>query len=323
MTEIRRRWWNAPAIVGILLIAGFLIIGIHPTLVTHYGPFQMDKMNMSDYTIPPFPVSKRHWFGTDENGMDIFTQIVYGIIPTLRDATILVVSTLVAAMMVGVIQTLYKVRIMLVERLAYVTSIFPPVLIMLLVLEIQAVYFSHYSPVWYYCVIGVLELGRLIPIVEKDIRLIYQKPFIESAVVAGGSQWWIFRKHVLRWMWPYLAEYIPSQYARILAVMGELGYFGVVTRAQFLVSQSGVSFTSNQLDLPTLLSLGGHHWFQVPDGVFFPTLALCVMIIAFRLLATGVARASAMERTEHWPVKELSWWRRLFVKNVPSAVRNV
>ncbi|KPV42180.1 hypothetical protein [Alicyclobacillus ferrooxydans] len=311
MNESRHRWWSTRAFIGILVIAGFLVMGLHPSLVTHYGPYQMDKIHLSDDTIPPFPVSRMHWFGTDENGVDIFTQIVYGIVPTLRDATIMVAFTLAAAVIIAVIQTLYKVRIMLVDRLSYLTSIFPPVLIMLLILEIQPVYFSHDSAYWYYAVIGVLELGRFIPIVDKDIRLIYQKPFIESAVVVGGSQWWIFRKHVLRWMWPYLAEYIPSQYARILAVMGELGYFGVVTKAQFLQSQNGISFTSTQLDLPTLLSLGGHHWFQVPDGVFFPTLTLCLMIIAFRLIATGAARVSMVERTEHWPMKDMPWWMRL------------
>jgi ABC-type dipeptide/oligopeptide/nickel transport system permease subunit len=312
------RWWQSTrVIVGAFILIVLLVVGLDPHLVTHYSPWQQDSFHLSDYEAPPFPPSRLHWFGTDEYGTDLFTQIVYGIVPTFRDATILVVITLFASIAIAVLQAMYKKNLYIFDRLTDVTKLFPPVLLMLLILEMKPIYFSHYSSYWYFAIIGLFEIGRLEPIVEGDIRLIYQKPFIESAITSGGSQLWIFRKHVWRWITPYVLEYIPSQYARILTVMGELGYFGVVTKAMIFATQSGEHFMTHQLDLPTLLASGGHHWFTVPGGVFFPTIALCLMIVSFRLIATGVASTTKLKRGEHWP------WPEYVVKLVahrrPSA----
>lgn len=322
MRDKRRRWsWRVA--IGLAILVGLCIIGFDPHLVTHYTPFQTQSIDMKTYDTPPFPPSASHWFGSDEQGRDIFTQIVYGIIPTLRDATILVVLTLAVSLLVAVIQGMFNVRLALFDRVGYVTQIFPPVLLMLLILESQPVYFSHYGAYWYYGIIGLLEMARLIPVMEGDIRLVYHKPFIDSARVSGGSQWWIFRKHVLRWMRPYLVEYVPSQYARVLAVMGELGYFGVTSNKAILHTQDGVIFTTTQLDLPTLLSQGGHHWFQVPGGVFFPTLVLCLMIVCFRIVAAGVGSVTTIDRAQHWPWKEGFWARRRLARRRASFGQSV
>ncbi|QSO46491.1 hypothetical protein [Alicyclobacillus mengziensis] len=320
MNNRQRAWWQSGRVItGSLIIIVLLVVGLFPHLVTHYTPWQEDSFHLSDYEAPPFPPSRLHWFGTDEYGHDLFTQIVYGIVPTFRDATILVVITLLASLAIAVLQAMYRVNLYIFDRLTDLTKLFPPVLLMLLILEMKPIYFSHYSSYWYFGIIGLFEIGRLEPIVEGDIGLVYKKPFIESAIIAGGSEFWVFRKHVWRFIMPYILEYIPSQYARILTVMGELGYFGVVTRALIFATQNGEHFITHQLDLPTLLATGGHHWFTVPGGVFFPTIALCLMIVCFRLIATGVASATTLKRAEHWPWPE--YVAKLVAHRSPSTSR--
>lgn len=295
-------WWRSGRVIfGVVVIVLLLVAGMDPHLLTHYSPWQDDMLHMEDFSVPPFPPSRMHWFGTNQYGQDLFTQIVYGIVPTFRDATILVAITLILSFVIAVLQVMYHINLLVFDRVSDLTKLFPAVLLMLLILEMKPVYFSHWSAYWYFGVITLFEVGRLIPILEGDIQLVYQKPFIESAVIAGGSQVWIFRKHVFRWIQPYILEYVPSQYARILTVMGELGYFGVVTKADIVPTEGGARFVTHQLDLPTLLSIGGHHWFTVPGGVFFPTIVLCLMIVSFRLIAAGIASATTIQRVEYWP----------------------
>src|SRR5579864_9296061 len=67
----RLRAMNAPTVVGIAVIALFIVAAAAASLIA--------QNPLNGLANTPFsPPSAAHWFGTDENGRDIFARIVYG-----------------------------------------------------------------------------------------------------------------------------------------------------------------------------------------------------------------------------------------------------
>ena len=297
------RRFNWKLVVGTLILVAFLAVGLFPHAVTRYTPFATDVWHSWDLSIPPFPPSKLHWLGTDDFGRDTYTQLIYGIVPTLRDATLLVTATLVGSFLIASITTLYRPRFVgfLMDTMTQSMTLVPPVILAILVLETPPIYFSTHSAWWYYCVIGILEIVRFVPVIEGDMRLISDKPFIEGAITVGNSKLRVFRVHMLKWLWPYLFEYIPSQYARILTVIGELAYFGLFSNVKLVQGQASIHVMTTDLDWSAMIGIGGHNWFSVPGVVFFTTLAFCLLILAFRFVSSGMADLGQMERSYYWP----------------------
>src|SRR5579885_1088603 len=78
----RRRRLSAPEWVGILLgdrlsvlglviLAVILLMAIFAPLLTPYAPGDM-------IALPSQPPSPQHWFGTNHQGQDLFSQVAYG-----------------------------------------------------------------------------------------------------------------------------------------------------------------------------------------------------------------------------------------------------
>lgn len=309
------KWMNLKVACGGLLLIAFLIAGVFPSHFTKYGPFDTDVWHRWDLAVPAFPPSGLHWLGTGDFGRDTYTQLLYGVLPTLRDATILVLLTLALASLIAIVTTLYKPKFLrfVLDTISRTMTLIPPLVLAILALEIPQVYFSEHSAWWYYCVIGILETGRLVQIIEGDLRLISEKPFIEGAVTAGNSQFRIFRVHMMRWLWPYLIEYIPAQYARILTVVGELAYFGMFSNVVLVQGEDTIHVQTTELDWSAMIAIGGHNWFSVPGVVFFTTLAFCLLVLAFRLVSSGIGELSVQEQTHYWAEDGLAfthWFRR-------------
>jgi ABC-type dipeptide/oligopeptide/nickel transport system permease subunit len=297
---------NVKVVFGIALLLFFIFVGCFPKLFTHFSPYYHDEIHVPSLDTPAFPPSKLHPFGTDNSGRDTLSRIVYGTLPTLRDASILVFVTVLLSFFISTVTTLYKPRFIrfVLDTLGNAFVVVPPIVVAVLVLEIPQVLLSPKGPYWYYGVIMAIEVARFVKIMEGDMRIVYNKPFIEGAVIAGSSSFGIFRRHMLRWLLPYIMEYIPSEYARILTIVGELGYFGLYNNIQVAHAEGGPLIQTNELNWAATLAEGSHAWFSTPTIVFFTTLAFCVLIFAFRLLAAGIAQATEIERPQYWAWKE-------------------
>ena len=74
------------------MIAGFLLVAIFAPLIAPYDPVRAD---LGARLLPP---SSEHWFGTDSNGMDVFSRVLYA---TRTDFTIATLGV-GAGMLIGV-----------------------------------------------------------------------------------------------------------------------------------------------------------------------------------------------------------------------------
>jgi len=98
----RRMRRNPSAIIGGFLVAFFLLMAIFAPFIAPYDPTQG---NLADSYLPPSP---EHWFGTNVQGQDMFSRIIYGSRLTLGIATLSVVIGISIGVTLGAIAGFFR-----------------------------------------------------------------------------------------------------------------------------------------------------------------------------------------------------------------------
>jgi ABC-type dipeptide/oligopeptide/nickel transport system permease subunit len=87
--------WRRPmAIIGVVVIAIWLIIAIFCPWIAPYDPLAQSFARLS-------PPSAEHWFGTDAVGRDVLSRTLYGARVSLPLALILVVASMIIGSILG------------------------------------------------------------------------------------------------------------------------------------------------------------------------------------------------------------------------------
>ena len=98
----RRMRRNPSAIIGGFLVGFFLSMAIFAPFIAPYDPTQG---NLADSYLPP---SSEHWFGTNVQGQDMFSRIIYGSRLTLGIATLSVVIGISIGVTLGAIAGYFR-----------------------------------------------------------------------------------------------------------------------------------------------------------------------------------------------------------------------
>src|SRR5215216_3179898 len=69
---LRRLLRRKGAVVGMVVIAAFILLAVFAPLVSPYDP------TAQGWTTVRKAPSAAHWFGTDEVGRDVLTRVIYG-----------------------------------------------------------------------------------------------------------------------------------------------------------------------------------------------------------------------------------------------------
>src|SRR5215218_5948380 len=69
---LRRLFRRKGALVGLIVIAAFIVLAAFAPLLTPYDPVA------TSWTLVRKPPSALHWFGTDDLGRDILVRVIYG-----------------------------------------------------------------------------------------------------------------------------------------------------------------------------------------------------------------------------------------------------
>ena len=69
---LRRLFQRKGAVVGLVVIATFIVLALFAPLIVPYDPIA------TSWTLVRKPPSALHWFGTDDLGRDIVSRVIYG-----------------------------------------------------------------------------------------------------------------------------------------------------------------------------------------------------------------------------------------------------
>ncbi len=164
------------AAAGLLLLGGFAVLAIfHPWLM----PYDPVAANAAAVLQPP---SATHWFGTDANGMDVFSRVIFGAIYAFGIA----LPAVAVAMLIGVPVGLLTGYLggwtdEILMRGFDAMRVFPSI-----ILALAVVAAAGPSLVNVVIVLGVLDAPVFARLVRAEVLALRAGGFVESAVAAGN-----------------------------------------------------------------------------------------------------------------------------------------
>ncbi|WP_090481897.1 ABC transporter permease [Nakamurella panacisegetis] len=126
-TAARRRstspWRQPLAIVGVVVVAAWVVIAIFAPLIAPSDPLAQDFVQLKG-------PSAQHWLGTDELGRDVLSRVVYGARVSLPLAVLLVFGAMLVGSVVGALAGFFGGWVDAVGmRLADIVFAFPGIIL--------------------------------------------------------------------------------------------------------------------------------------------------------------------------------------------------
>jgi ABC-type dipeptide/oligopeptide/nickel transport system permease subunit len=223
----------------------------------------------------PVPPSGTFWFGTDNNGRDLFIRTLYGarislivgVLATGISVALGVVLGLAAGFIGGLVDTV-------IARLIDVMLSIP-----FLILAISIAYISGPSLFLVIIIVGVLSFTYLARIVRGQVISIKSREFIEAARALGARPWRIM-----------FVDLLPNVMAQVIVYATLLIPAAIVFEAS--LSFLGVGVPPPTADWGSMISDAagffqyGYWWF-----LFFPSVALLTTTLAFNIFGDSVRDA--------------------------------
>jgi peptide/nickel transport system permease protein len=246
-----------------------------------FDPFNLRQINLLDANLPPAWSAEgdtRYWLGTDNQGRDLLSAIMYGARVSLFVGFCSVLFALVLGVGLGLLSGYVGGAVdSAIMRIADVQLSFPAILIALLIDGITRAALpreSHDSVALYVLVLAIGVSGwvqyartvRGLTLVERN------KEYVQAARVIGRSRLAIMVHHVR-----------PNELGPVLVIATIHLALAVITEAT--LSFLGVGVPPTQPSLGTLIRVGNNYLFSGEWWItVFPGAALVVMVLAVNLL---------------------------------------
>ena len=277
-------WWSfrssrlavVAAAITILMVGAALLAPI----IAPHDPYDLRALNLMDSDLPPAWVKggdPRFLLGTDDQGRDILSTILYGTRSSIAISVLAVFLAIGIGVSLGLVAGYYGGIVdTIIMRIADVKLTFPAILVALLINGIAQTLFRGRlggAEFW----ILVLSIGlsfwvqyartvRGMTLVEKN------KEYVQAARLIGMSRTAIMFKHVL-----------PNVLSPVL-VIGTINLaLAIITEAT--LSFLGVGLPPTEPSLGTMIQIGNKYLFSGSWWmVAFPGITLAVLVLAVNLL---------------------------------------
>lgn len=260
------------AVVGLVVFGAIVLLAIFAPVLAPQNPYDLAQLDIMNGRLPPGTMSPdgfRFWLGTDDQGRDLLSAILYG---TRISLVVGMGSALAAGVLgtgLGIVAAYVGGRVeSWVMRLADLQLSFPSILVALMVLAILGkgvlnVLLALVIVEWAY----YARATRASALVER------RREYVEAAECLALSPGRVMFRHLLPNCLPPLIVIATMQVARAIALEATLSFLGL-----------GVPVTEPSLGLLIAngyqYMLSGTYWIS-----FYPGVALLVMIVALNLMA--------------------------------------
>lgn len=260
------------AVGGLVLFIAIAIIAIAAPWLAPQNPYDLAQLSIMDGGLPPgeasFATGGTYWLGTDQQGRDMLSAIMYGLRISLLVAAVSLGFAITIGVVVGVAAAYFGGRLdSFIMRIVDLQLSFPAILVALILLAllgrgIDKVILALVIVQWAYYARTV----RSSAIVER------RKDYIDAARCLALSHRRIMFRHLLPNCVPPLIVVATVQIAQAIALEATLSFLGV-----------GVPITEPSLGLLIANGydylLSGRYWVSL-----FPGIALVLTIIAINVV---------------------------------------
>ena len=279
--DVGHSFRNSPMAVAAAIVAFICIFcAVFAGIVAPHNPFDLTTLELSDARLPPAWIEggKATFFlGTDDQGRDILSALMYGARISLAVGIISVILSVLIGVSLGLLAGFLGGWIdTLLMRICDVMLSFPPILVALLIAGVGRAMFpnAHTSVAFGVLIISITLTGwvqyartvRGTTLVERN------KEYVQAARVTGVANSRIMLRHVLPNVLGPVMVLATIQVATAIITEATLSFLGV-----------GVPPTSPSLG--TLIRVGndylfsGEWWITVWPGLMLILIALSVNLL--------------------------------------------
>ena len=267
-------------IAGLVAVAMILTAILAPWIAPA-NPLDLASFNLADSEIPPFWVAgsdPRFWLGTDNQGRDMLSAILYGARVSLMIGGGAVLFAAIIGVSLGLIAGYVGGRVdAAIMRLGDVILSFPTILLALLVAGLARALIPEaanprLAPLILIAAITIHEWVQYARTVRAATMVESAKDYIKAARVIGLSPARIMFRHIL-----------PNIMSPVL-VLATINLAGAVL-TEATLSFLGVGMPPTYPSLGTLIRIGNEFVFS---GIWwialFPALALVILVLAVNVM---------------------------------------
>ena len=256
------------ALLGLAIIAVFLLFGVFADLIAPYGPNRANPV----LRLKP-PGTPGHWLGLDGQGRDILTRLIHGSRASLYTGVVPVAIGMCVAVPLGMLAAYYRRAGHFIMRVMDVLFAFPMVLL--------AIMFAAFLGPG----IGNLVLALVLVLIPYNTRVAYVEAlaqlnagYIEAARAAGTSDFNILFKEML----PHV---VAASVVYSMTIVGTI-----------IITAAGLSFLGLGVQPPTaewgiMTSEGRTVLHIAPHVATLPGLAIFLLVTGFNLIGDAVRDA--------------------------------
>ncbi len=258
-------------------------------MISSVNPFDLESLDVIDAHLPPSWVDggdARFLLGTDDQGRDLFSAILYGLRLSFAISLTSVLLSIAIGVAVGVFSGFIGGWVdAALMRLCDVMLSFPAILVALLTDGILRAVFpaaSHES-LSYFVLIFALTLSGWVPYARtvRGLTMVEKgKEYVTAAEVIGEKNWLIMKHHI-----------IPNVLGPVFVLAAVNVATAVMTEAT--LSFLGVGVPPTTPSLGTLIRIGNDYLFSGEWWIsIFPGLVLIVAVLAVNLLGDWLRDAT-------------------------------
>lgn len=291
MSAVLKRWWDsdlawswrhAPvAIIATLLLIVFLVGSFGAGWVAPHNPFDLTTVELLDALLPPAweeGGSTNYLLGTDSQGRDLLSGIMYGSRVSLLIGLAAVAISMVVGIALGLLAGYAGGRTdAFIMRVADVQLSFPAILIALLIDGVARAAFPRemHEVIAFPVLVGAIALAgwpQYARTVRGSTMVEKGREYVQAARVIGVSSTVIMFRHVL-----------PNVMGPVLVLATVHLATAIITEAT--LSFLGVGVPSTSPSLGTLIRIGNDFLFSGEWWItIFPGAALVLLVLSVNLL---------------------------------------
>lgn len=259
------------------LIALFLLIAV--VLIAPYfapqDPYDLLALDIMDGRLPPGSESfsgQTYWLGTDSQGRDMLSAILYGLRISLLVGLGAVIISAIIGMMMGLIAAFHGgwVDSLIMRTVDFILG-FPTILVALVLLSVLGKGIDKVI-----IALVIVQWANYARIMRGRALQERRKEYIEAATNLGFSSWRIMFRHLMPNCFGPIMVFATIQIATAIVLEATLSFLGVgvpVTEPSLgLLISSGFEFL-----------LSGDYWISIFPGVALLLLILSINIVGDRL----------------------------------------
>jgi peptide/nickel transport system permease protein len=256
---------NPIAMAGLIIVAGLVLVAIFAPWLTATDGLQPQLANRLQ------PISREHWFGTDQLGRDIFDRIVWGSRITLYIVGLVSIIVVPIGLLVGTVAGYMGGWIDTV--LMRITDIFLAFPRLILALALVAALGPGIENA--VLAIAVTTWSPYARIARAEVLTIRRSEFIMAAQAQGASTFRILRRHIVPLCLASVIVRLTLDMAGIILTAAGLGFLGLgaqpPTPEWGAMISSGRQFLLDEWWVPTM-----------------PGIAILTVSLGFCLLGDGL-----------------------------------